>query len=66
MIATYGQLVGMPSVMKAIEPLILTTITGKAFYASHRDNAHGSREYRVGTFLKYGQFEDKFISGWST
>ena len=47
----------------AIEPILLVTFENRAFYCSHRSDSAGTREYRVGEFLKRGQFADKFIRG---
>lgn len=50
-------------VVLAVEPVILVTFENRAYYLSHRKDSYDRREYRVGEFLKRGQFKDKFIFG---
>jgi hypothetical protein len=45
----------------AIEPVLLLTFENRCFYLSHRKDCRGRREYRLGEFLKRGQYVDKFI-----
>jgi hypothetical protein len=47
----------------AIEPVILVTFENRAYYLSHRTDDFDRREYRLGEFLKRGQFVDKYIFG---
>ena len=47
----------------AVEPVILVAFENRAFYFSHRSDAYGRREYRLGEYLRHGQFCDEFISG---
>lgn len=47
----------------AVEPVILVTFENRAFYFSHRSDTFGRREYRMGEYLRHGQFKDEFIFG---
>ena len=55
---------GLVVFVGAVEPIILVTIEDRAFYFSHRSRSDDDvREYRLGEFLKRGQWKDKFIKG---
>ena len=48
----------------AVEPIMLVTFEDRAFFLSHRSRESDDvREYRIGEFLKRGQYTDKFITG---